>query len=222
MSGEISSINRSSLSQMVFESLREDILNGRYQSGESLVEMKIAKELSVSRTPVRDALHQLEQEGLVVSTPNRGAVVKSLSAKDIEDIYTVRQLLEGLAARWTCERANQGAIDRLGEIVALMELYTKRNDSKKLVQLDTEFHKLLYEACESRVLRQTLHSLHYNSSPSREKNLILPERAANSLREHKAIYEAIEKHDADTADRLAAEHVANAHARAYLQDKQSK
>ena len=202
---------RNSLSKHAFLQLRENILNGTYPSGYALIETKLAQELGVSRTPIREALHQLEQEGLAVSLPNRGVVVKTPSSEDFEDIYTVRQLLEGQAARWVCERARAEDIDQLGEIIVLMELYTNRNDSKNLARLDTEFHNLLYDACDSRILKQTLQTLHANSIYMRSKNLNSHKRATQSFKEHRAIYEAIVRRDADTASDLLTQHIANAH-----------
>lgn len=99
------SVQRSnSLHSRVYNRIRNDILNGVYEPGESLVELKLSEELGVSRTPVREALRQLELEGLVQSVPNKGATVRGVTEQDIQDIYTIRMLIEGLAARWAAEK----------------------------------------------------------------------------------------------------------------------
>lgn len=96
-----------SLSAKVFHSIREDILNGKYQANEELKEKNIGDDLGVSRTPVREALRQLELEGLVHIIPNKGAFVEGVTLQDIKDIYEIRTLLEGLCARWAAERITQ-------------------------------------------------------------------------------------------------------------------
>ena len=92
-----------SLRGRVFQSIREDILSGRYEQNTELKEAAIGAELGVSRTPVREALRQLELEGLVTIIPNRGAYVNMITAKDVQDIYVIRSMLEGLCARWASQ-----------------------------------------------------------------------------------------------------------------------
>ena len=94
-----------SLSAKVFHSIREDILNGKYQANEELKEKNIGDDLGVSRTPVREALRQLELEGLVHIIPNKGAFVEGVTLQDVKDIYEIRTLLEGLCARWAADHA---------------------------------------------------------------------------------------------------------------------
>ena len=92
-----------SLRGRVFHQIRDDILSGRYKDREELKEVAIGEELGVSRTPVREAFRQLELEGLIEIIPNKGAYVTGITVKDVHDIYAIRALLEGLAARWACE-----------------------------------------------------------------------------------------------------------------------
>ena len=102
-----------SLGSRVFQKIREDILNGRYKEHDELRENTLGKELGVSRTPVREALRQLELEGLVTIIPNRGAYVTGISRKDIWDIYVMRSMLEGLCARWAAEHITDEQLDEL-------------------------------------------------------------------------------------------------------------
>ena len=203
--------DRHSLSSKVFLKIRDSILDGTYKSGDALIETKLAEELNVSRTPIREAIRQLELEELVICIPNRGVFVQSISDQDIEDIYTIRKLLEGQVARWVCERISNEQMNRLSEIVELMELYTRRDDKVNLARLDTEFHDLLYEACKSRTLRHTLTTIHHNSAYSRLGNFTVAGRAKLSLNEHRAIFEAIEKHNADAASQLIIYHIESAY-----------
>ena len=199
-----------SLSDKVYEHLREGIVEGRYRTGDCLVELKIAEELDVSRTPVREALKQLELEDLVVSLPNRGVIVKGFTSEDYQDIYTIRHLLEGQAAYWAAERISKEQLDQLGEIVELMDLYTRKSDAAHLVRLDTMFHEVIYEACNSRSLKHVLASLHQNMHLARQSSLTIPERAPKSLEEHKRIYAALEAHNPQDAKTCMEEHVATA------------
>ena len=102
-----------SLRGRVFTKIRDDILNGVYKEHEELKEARIGKELGVSRTPVREALRQLELEGLVQIIPNRGAFVTGISAKDVRDIYMIRSRLEGLCARWACEHITREQLEAM-------------------------------------------------------------------------------------------------------------
>jgi len=199
-----------SLRLRIFEKIREDIVNGRYRSGESLVEGKLAEEFGVSRTPVREAIRQLEIEGFVRSIPNRGVLVEGITGREVREIFTIRRLIEGLAARWAAERATQEDIDRLDEVVALMEFYTLRNNADQVTRLDTSFHSLLIEASGSRPLKNTLGGLMLHIQRARVASLRVPGRLDRSLEEHKDIFQAIKDRQPDLAESLTTMHVANA------------
>ncbi|MEG0371373.1 MAG: GntR family transcriptional regulator, partial [Clostridium sp.] len=134
-----------SLRGKVYSKVREDILDGIYKAGENLIEMRLAEELNVSRTPVREAIRQLELEGLVESIPNKGVIVKGISSKDMKDIYKIRLLLEGLAARWSVKEISDDNIKELQETYELMEFYTNKEDIENIEKLNTQFHKIIYE-----------------------------------------------------------------------------
>jgi len=199
-----------SLTQLVYEKIRTAILEEEYHTGDSLVETRLAEQLSVSRTPVREALRQLELEELVYSVPHKGMVVRGVSEQDIDDIYTIRFLLEGQAARWAAERAREEDLDRLRETFELMELYTRRGAFRHLAELDTRFHEELYSACKSHVLHHTLALLHSHSALARLNSLQTPSRAEQTLEEHRKILDAIERGQGEEAARLAEMHIAKA------------
>ena len=196
-----------SLSDKVYRFLRDGIAEGRYSTGDCLVEMKLAEELGVSRTPVREALKQLELEDLVASQPNRGVIVKAFTSEDLRDVFTIRHLLEGQAAYWAAERITEAQLLELREIVDLMEFYTKKNDVPNLVKLDSRFHEILYAASNSRSLKHILTSLHHNISLARKSSLTEPDRPAGSLAEHQRIYAAIERRDAQAAKAFMEQHI---------------
>ncbi len=205
--------DKQSLTAKVYAHIRDDIIEGKYQNGDCLVETRLAEELDVSRTPVREALKQLELEDLVVSIPNRGVMVQGMSSHDIDDIFTIRHLLEGQAAYWAAERIDQDSLSRLTEIIELMEMYTRKNDASNLARMDTEFHNVIFLACNSRVLRHILAQLHQNTRQVRRTSLTAPERPGQSLSEHRKIFEAIERQDPQSAKLAMEAHVVNAHSR---------
>ena len=194
----------------VFQRIREDILNGKYQEHDELREAALGKELGVSRTPVREALRQLELEGLVTIIPNRGAYVTGISQKDIWDIYRLRSLLEGLCARWAVEHITEEQLDELEEIILLSEFQLKKGSgfsAEQVTSLDGRFHAVLYEASGSRILSHVLTDFHNYVQSARKNSVISEERARKSIREHKQILRAIRDSDAEVAEQLANEHI---------------
>ena len=196
-----------SLRGRVFKRIREDILSGKYEQNEELRENTIAQELGVSRTPVREALRQLELEGLVTIIPNKGAYVNGISEKDIHDIYVIRSYMEGLCARWACEKMTDECLKELDEVVELTEFYIRKANTEQIVELDNRFHELLYRACDSKWLDHMLTDFHHYVERVRMKSLADPERAVKSNEEHRAIVEALRKRDGEEAERLAHEHI---------------
>ncbi len=209
MSGMPNSDNNS-LSNRVYRHLRDGIADGRYPTGEYLVEQTIAKELGVSRTPVREAIKQLELEDLVSSQPNRGVVVTGFTSEDVLDVYTIRYLLEGQAAYWAAERITDEQIKRMREIMELMEFYTRKNDIEHVTSLDTQFHSAIYEACNSRTLKNILASLHRNIMRARQSSLTIPNRASVSLVEHRNIFDALASRNAQQAMDYTKQHISSA------------
>lgn len=199
-----------SLSNRVFQKIRDNILNGVYKEQDELRENTIGKELGVSRTPVREALRQLELEGLVTIVPNKGAYVTGITSKDVGDIYTARSLLEGLCARWATEHITEEQLDELEEIVLLSEFHMKKeghNNTEQIAILDGRFHAVLYEASNSRILGHVLTDFHRYVQMARKSSIVSEERARKSIREHKQILRAIRDKDADLAEQLANEHI---------------
>lgn len=198
-----------SLRSHVFQSIRDNILNGTYKEHEELREVALGKELGVSRTPVREALRHLELEGLVTIIPNKGAFVTGITEKDVQDIYEMRFMLEGLCARWATEHIKEEQIEELEEIIFLSEFHSRREGSSadQVADLDGRFHMVLYEASQSRILSHVLTDFHRYSLMARRSSMVSEERARKSIREHKQILRAIRDRDANLAEQLANEHV---------------
>lgn len=203
-------ISSNSLKNRVLNRIQKDILNGRYKPGEILTETGLCTELGVGRTPVREAIRQLELEGLVQLIPNRGVVVRGISTKDIEDIYTIRMMIEGLAARWAAENIDEQELKDLKETIELEEFYTVKKDTEQLLKLDSKFHEIIFKASKSKTLLQVLRIFHKNVRRARDASFSSPGRAMKVLEEHKAIYEAISRRDGDEAEKVTTRHVKNA------------
>lgn len=199
-----------SLRVWVRDYIRECILNGEYKPGEPLIESKLSEELGVSRTPIREAMRQLELEDLVVYIPNRGVFVTGITKQDVDDIYTIRTMIEGLAVRWAVERIDEEGLKQLEEIVELMEYYTGKNDMEKVTKLDTQFHDVIYNACKSKVLKHTLSHLMQHVQRARLDSLKTPHRAEKALQEHRDILNAFLTHDPNQAEKLMIEHISHA------------
>ena len=177
-----------SLRGRVFQSIREDILSGRYEQNTELKEAAIGAELGVSRTPVREALRQLELEGLVTIIPNRGAYVNMITAKDVQDIYVIRSMLEGLCARWATQSITEEQLDSMEETLCLSEYHTSKKNYEKLYELDSLFHEQLYEAGGSRILNHILSDFHDYVKMVRKATISTSSRSVTSTEEHRAIF----------------------------------
>ena len=199
------------LRDVVFNTLRDAILKGELEPGERLMEIQLAERLGVSRTPIREAIRKLELEGLVSIIPNKGAYVTGITRKDVEDIYAIRSLLEGLCARWATAHITEKQLDALEENIYLSEFHASKGHAQKLTELDDQFHDILYEACSSKMLEHQLRDFHEYVRRMRKQNLSGSERGLEAVLEHKQIMEAIRQKDADRAQELAALHMRNAY-----------
>lgn len=199
--------------EALYGELRADILTRRIRDGAKLSEAYICKRYQVSRTPAREALLQLESEGLVQMIPNRGAFVSALSDRDISDIFEMRRLLEAQATDWAIRRMSSDDIEILYETLDLMELYTLRGDAAMIAEFEERFHSIIYEGSGDRLLRNTL--LTYQAYL--RHTLPVSERSLNQLedilKEHRAIYQAIEARDVTAGRKAAEEHVRRSKAR---------
>ena len=200
----------SNLTGAVYHKLRDDIINGVYAPGTALTELTLSRELSVSRTPVREALRQLELAELVKITPNKGAVVVGISESDIRDVYEIRRSLEGLAASRAAENATDEEITSLEEIIDLTEFYVERGNAERLRAMDGRFHDEVYKMSGSKMLCHVLSDLHSYIGRFRGTSLTQSGRARASLSEHRAILGALRARDAALAQELATVHVENA------------
>ena len=134
------------LRDVVFHTLREAILKGELKPGERLMELQLASKLGVSRTPIREAIRMLEQEGLAVTIPRRGAEVARMTEKDMKDVLQIREVLDELAVRLACDNITKEEIKELEKQMLQFENSTKQGDIKKIAEADVAFHDTIYPA----------------------------------------------------------------------------
>ena len=198
------------LRDIVFETLREAIINQTLKPGERLMEIQLAEEMGVSRTPVREAIRKLELEGLVVMVPRKGAYVAGISMKDIHEVYELRSALEALAASLAAVRITDEELEEMERQMVKEAKETEDNNLQGIVSIDTTFHDLLYQAAHNQRLVQFINILQEQLQRFRSATLSRPGRSKYALEEHKKIVEALANKDAKLAAKLATEHIENA------------
>jgi GntR family transcriptional regulator, rspAB operon transcriptional repressor len=206
--------NAVSLTEEIENIIRERILKGDYGIGGHIKESQVAEELKVSRTPIREAFKQLEKEGLIQSIPNRGSFALGLTKQDVQDIYAVRAAVEVLAIEWAATRITEEEIAKLKDTFDLMEFYTKKYNSKKVLELNKDFHRIIYSAAGSRLLAQILNSYHEYVEQTRKVSVYCKENLETILKEHWEILEAIAEKDPQKAVERVSAHLANSRMRA--------
>ena len=204
------------LSTDLFTSLRKDILQGKLHQGEKLTEQQICDEYNVSRTPVREAFRQLELEGFIETIPNPGAFVVGFSPQDIQDMYELRKSYEVLAVKWAIERITSEEYEKLEEAFEFMEFYTQKKDAEKMLNINMNFHELIYKASHNRMLHHILSSyqLYIKQSRTANRNEVTFCYLDEILEEHRAIFEAFKTKDADGGIEAVSRHLDNAKLRA--------
>ncbi|CAA7599888.1 GntR bacterial regulatory protein HTH signature [Acididesulfobacillus acetoxydans] len=196
------------LREIVFDSMREAIISGVLKPGERLMEIQLAEEMGVSRTPVREAIRKLELEGFVVMIPRKGAYVAGVSLKDVADVFEIRAALEGLAAGLAAERVTDEELEQMERILLFHE--GQETTLEKVVESDTDFHALVYEASRNARLVQILGNLREHFQRFRSTSLAVPGRVKVAVEEHRAIVEALVQHDVAEAQELATQHIVTA------------
>ncbi|MBT9177224.1 MAG: HTH-type transcriptional regulator LutR [Firmicutes bacterium] len=203
--------NYKPLRDIVFEHLRTAIIAGALKPGERLMELQLAEDMGVSRTPVREAIRKLELEGLVSMVARRGAYVSDLSIRDIAETFEVRAALESLAAGLAAERIVPEELEKLERVLVEIGACELGDDIERMVLLDEEFHALLlFAATRNSKLSQIISNLREQITRFRRSSLSTPGRIKAVFHEHKSIVEAISDRNSALAQALAKEHIENA------------
>lgn len=184
---------------IIAATLKEQILSGRWRPGERLTERTLCELMAASRSSVREALQQLLQEGFVDNEPNRGYRVATLSASEAADIYQVRSVLEGLAARNFINMATEAQRTSLQMSLDTLEAAVKLGDVKAQLAAIEDFYSVLLSGCYNQVLKSTLEGLHGKISQLRATSILSTGRIRNTLKEMRRIGDAIRDNDEQEA-----------------------
>ncbi len=203
-----------SRAEAIYEILYERIKHRTFQPGQHLVEQDLANELGVSKTPVREALRKLNELGLVVIEPYRGAYVAEFSINTLIEIMDIRAVLDGLAARKAVEHVSADQIRTLESLVTKMERVAEAKDPRKWIDLNWRFHNLIAKASKNTELITLLSTIQEKMILS--SALGIATNIATSVMEHQKILSALKSGDPDSAERFARWHVENTEKRVAL------
>ena len=202
-------VNFQTKSDIIYQELKNDIISGKYKPDERIVISEIAKEFGTSDIPVREAIKRLEFDGLVKITPYVGAVVTDFDIEDMKKIFHIRSLLEGLATNMASQEIKKEDLTRLGKIIDDLEIIIRKNEYDHYSPLNREFHDIIYSASGNEYLRRIIFELWDLSVRSRAIFAFVPERASDSVREHKDILKALKKRDGALAEKRIVKHMEN-------------
>ena len=197
------------LRDVVFNTLREAILKGELKPGERLMELQLATKLGVSRTPIREAIRMLEQEGLAVTIPRKGAEVAKMTEKDMEDVLQVREALDELAAKIACEQITDEQLFLLEKAMHEFEASLLTKDIKKIAEGDVKFHDIIYESTGNPKLVIILNNLREQLYRYRVEYLKDEKNYPILLKEHQDIVEGLSRKDKDKLSETMHRHVKN-------------
>ena len=195
----------------VYTVLSDAIFQGKLKPEERLVESKLAKGMKVSRTPVREAIIELQQKGLVVPSPPKGVKVAPLpTMNDLTEFYDIRGVLRGLAIRKAIKNITMREITRLEENIKKMEGLLLKKSIRSIANLNIEFHKIIEECSESKELILLLDNLHRKSRENFSLIISSKERQVEAVKEHKKIVESLKEKNEELAETLMKQHAENA------------
>jgi DNA-binding GntR family transcriptional regulator len=191
----------------IYEHLREQLLNGEISPRQHLIEAKIAKELGTSRTPVREAFHSLELEGLIESIPRVGYVVKPISEQEVEEICEMRMAIEGVAARWAIEKAYKKLVEELKKNISIAEEKVSKGDVRSFVDMDARFHEIISKFSGSKRLLELAQTLRRHMLRYRIQSIYSVENVLRAIEGHKGIAQAIRKRDLEEVNQAIRHHM---------------
>jgi len=199
--------NTKSIRQKIYGHLREQLLSGEIQPHQHLIEAKIAQDIGTSRTPVREALHSLELEGLIESIPRVGYVVRPISEEEVEEICEIRAAIEGVAARWAIEKAHKKLVAELVKNISISEDTVSKGDVKAFVDMDAQFHEIISKFSGSKRLLELAQTLRRHMLRYRIQSIYLTDNVLRAIEGHKGILQAIEKSDLEEVNRAIKRHL---------------
>jgi len=199
--------------EQVYRLLRQSIITLRLPPGATIIEKQITDQLGISRTPVRDALRQLADEGLVTIKPQSGTFVALIDRLQLEEGRVIRRALEIEAVRLAAQRADAAAIERLSDLLALQERAGKRNSYEEFIAYDDQFHRAINELSGLPRLWRVISGAKAQLDRVRHLSAPLPGQSARVLAQHRAVVAALARHDPDASVKALGHHLDDAYAR---------
>jgi DNA-binding GntR family transcriptional regulator len=190
------------LREKILETIRDAIMAGALKPGEKVAEPELAERFGISRTPIREAFRQLESEGYLTVIPRKGAVVVSFSAKEVEEFYAIKSILEGYAARRACSNLTERELEKLKAINDKLRHLAEEGDVKHFFKVHNDFHELFIKTADNEKLHDLITNLVGKFQRLRVTSLSLPGRMHISVQEHEKIIDAFRNRDADLAEQL--------------------
>lgn len=198
------------LRDVVVDNIRQAIVSGQFPAGMRLMELQLAEEMGVSRTPVREAIRKMELEGLVVMIPHRGAYVADISIQDINEVYQIRTALDVLAVGLAAERISDEEVKEMQVLLdADIPLIDARN-YPKIIENDTAFHDVIYRASRNRRCMNIISNLREQITAIRGRSMPYPGRLVDMIKEHQNIIDALAERNVEKAQRAVRIHMENA------------
>ncbi len=198
---------KKSLREEVYESLRRSILHGKLRGGQRLIEEQLANQTGISRTPVREAFHKLEKDDLVTRLPKGGFAVKEFTKEDVEEIFGIRYALESYAAYLAALHITSDGISALEKKVTELERALENGNTDKAVNLQTEFHDLLYKSCRSKKLIDMIDCYRDYFYRYRPPLLHLENGMRAGIEDHRRMLEAMRKKNPRLVETLVRKHM---------------
>lgn len=194
--------------EKIYKKLLGDILKGRFYQGQRLIEKELIDIYKISKIPLREALIKLERVGLVQKNVNRGFLVKRILRKDAEEIYELREIIDGLSARRITENITEEKIQKIEKIIHDMELCIRDKKTNKYIEHDKYFHTILNKLSGNKRLMEIMQNLNYQIDMLLKTSIKLPKRGINvSFSEHKIIFEAILNKNSTKAEEVTKKHM---------------
>ena len=209
MSNQVLQTTKIQLSEKAYIALKEEIVTGVLKPGEVLSEVKIAKRLAISRTPLREALNKLYSERLVDIVPNKGCVVKKLELRDILEIAQVREALEGMVANLACEHIKGEELDEITSWFPPFDQKLKECDYIMAYEAGAKMHTFIRHKAHNRLIEEQLAFFDMQIQRTTRMAAEIPGRFEEAFKEHKAIIDALRLKDSDMAEKKMREHIAN-------------
>lgn len=197
------------LSRKVYKALRVAIVQEKIKPGSRLSELKIAKQMGISRTPVREAIHKLSSEGFVELLPNQGIIVNNISVKDLEEVLNIRSALEGLSARLAAKKIKIKDIEKIECILQKMRDIAEQKDAHRYIELSSQFQDIILRVSGNQRLKKMRNNFNDLSRRFSAQSLEVSSRFKISIREHEDILEALKKGDEYQAQKFSEIHVQN-------------